>query len=242
MNLSDKDIDEIHRGSRTKLSYNLAWTRTYLKKYGIIENSKRGVWSLTPKGNREQNVNVKDVVKTYKDLKGEQKIEASLDEIDAETEITWRDRLLDILKALEPSSFEKLCQRVLRESGFQNVEVTGRSGDGGIDGKGVIKISGLLSFTVFFQCKRYKRSSVSAKDVRDFRGAMSGRADKGLIITTSTFTRDAKKEAKRDGAELVDLIDGEELVEKLKELSIGIEIKERVVEEVIIIKEWFENI
>ena len=72
---------------------------------------------------------------------------------------------------------------MLRKSGFTQVDVTGRSGDGGIDGIGIMRLGGFLSFRVLFQCKRYK-GSVGAGTVRDFRGAMIGRTDKGLIVTT----------------------------------------------------------
>jgi restriction system protein len=134
-----------------------------------------------------------------------------------------------------------LCQRLLRESGFIQVEVTGRSGDGGIDGRGVVRVGGVLSFHVIFQCKRFK-DTVSAAVVRDFRGAMVGRADKGLLITTGTFTRDARAEAQRDGAPPLDLIDGEELVQKLKDLGLGIEVTARVIEEVHVKKDWFNSL
>ena len=129
--------------------------------------------------------------------------------------------------------------RLLRESGFVQVEVTGRSGDGGIDGKGIIKLQNVLSYHVVFQCKRYKES-VGAGAIRDFRGAMIGRADKGLFITTGAFTRDAIKEATRDGASPIDLIDGEDLVDMLKQLRLGVEV--RMVEEVDVNTAWFENI
>ena len=142
---------------------------------------------------------------------------------------------------MQPDAFERLCQRLLRESGFIQVEVTGKTNDGGIDGKGVVRIGGLLSFHVIFQCKRYQ-GSVSSPIVRDFRGAMVGRADKGLLITTGTFTKDARTEAQRDGAPPIDLIDGEALVEKLKELRIGVQIKERIVEEVFIDEAYFQNV
>ena len=135
--------------------------------------------------------------------------------------------------------FERLAQRILRESGFFQVEVTGKSGDGGIDGKGIFRVSGLLSFHVIFQCKRY-RGSVTPSQVRDFRGAMQGRADKGLVTTTGTFTREAIKEATRDGAPPIDLIDGETLCDKLKELCLGIATK--VIESVEVKKEWFDNL
>lgn len=115
--------------------------------------------------------------------------------------------------------FERLCQRILRQSGFLKVEVTGRSGDGGIDGVGVLRIA-LLSFQVYFQCKKWK-GNVRAKDIRDFRGAMVGRTDKGLFMTTGSYTPDAQKEATRDGAPAIDLIDGEHLCDLLKDLETG---------------------
>jgi restriction system protein len=139
---------------------------------------------------------------------------------------------------MHPSGFERLCRRLLLESGFTKVDVTGRSGDGGIDGIGVLRIS-LLSFQVFFQCKRYK-GSVPAGDVRNFRGAMVGRTDKGLLITTGTFTSDAKREATRDGAPVIDLIDGDDLCEKLKDLRLGVRTQQ--VEEVSINAQWFAEI
>lgn len=139
---------------------------------------------------------------------------------------------------MPPASFEKLCQRVLRESGFTRVEVTGRSGDGGIDGIGVLRIA-LLSFHVFFQCKRYK-GSVGAPAIRDFRGAMVGRTDKGLFITTGSFTPEAKREATRDGAPVLDLIDGDTLSTILKGLNLGV--STRQVEEVSIDANWFTSV
>lgn len=142
------------------------------------------------------------------------------------------------LLRLKPDAFERLAMRLLRESGFVQVEVTGRSGDGGIDGKGIIKLQNVLSYHVVFQCKRYKES-VGSGAIRDFRGAMIGRADKGLFITTGTFTRDAIKEATRDGASPIDLIDGENLVEMLKQLRLGVKV--RMVEEVEMAATWFEG-
>jgi restriction system protein len=130
-------------------------------------------------------------------------------------------------------------QRILREKGFVQVEVTGKSGDGGIDGRGIAKINGILSFHIVFQCKRYK-GKVSSKEIRDFRGAMVGRTDKGLFITTGSFTRNAIDEATRDGAPTIDLIDGDKLAETLKELGLGVKVK--IKEEISIDEEWFKNI
>ena len=132
----------------------------------------------------------------------------------------WKEDLLAILRDLEPDAFERLCQRILRESGFTKVLVTGRSGDGGIDGAGVLRVN-LISFHVRFQCKRYT-GSVGAREIRDFRGAMVGRADKGLFMTTGRFTSDAAREAVRDGAPAIDLIDGMALCGLLKQLELGV--------------------
>ncbi len=240
LELTEKEIAEIHRGTRTKLSYRLAWARNYLKRFGLIENSTRGVWSLTPEGNKCKTLHKEEVKRVVKALKNAQSGERE-DSEPEESHPTWEDKLLEIVRAILPDAFERLCQRLLRESGFIHVEVTGRSGDGGIDGKGVVRIGGLLSFHVKFQSKRYK-GSVGASVVRDFRGAMDGRADKGLLITTGSFTREARAEAQRDGARPIDLVDGEELVEKLKQLRIGVEVQQKIVEEVVIREDYFKAI
>ncbi len=245
LKLTDAEVSEIHRGNRTKLSYRLAWARNYLKRYGALDNSSRGVWALTSEGQKHQTLN-KDLVKKFvqsldRDVVGGGNETDHVDVSDELKDIDWEDKLLAVVKAMQPDAFERLCQRLLRESGFIQVEVTGKTNDGGIDGKGVVRIGGLLSFHVIFQCKRYQ-GSVSSPLVRDFRGAMVGRADKGLLITTGTFTKDARTEAQRDGAPPIDLIDGEALVEKLKELRIGVQIKERIVEEVLIDEAYFQNV
>ncbi len=242
LGLTEKEVSEIHRGNRTKFGYRLAWARNYLKRYGLLDNSARGVWSLTAKGRKTTLVDKKEVNKSVKgqDLKA-QKIKKEKTDLEEPEETVWTDKLLDVIRTLSPDAFERLCQRLLRESGFVHVEVTGRSGDGGIDGKGIVRIGGLLSFHMIFQCKRFK-GSVSSPIVRDFRGAMIGRADKGLLITTGTFTKDARTEAQRDGAPPIDLVDGQTLAEKLKELRLGVEVKEKVVEEVLIDQNFFNDI
>lgn len=237
-------------GNRTELEYRLAWARTYLKKYGLITNSTRGVWALTPRGHEQAAVNPQDVVRSVREQSARERqgraeyVEHQPRETDpiSDAEIaSWRETLMNTLLSMTPGAFERLCQRLLRESGFIQVEVTGRSGDGGIDGHGVVRLAGLLSFPVIFQCKRYQNSSaISSSTVRDFRGAMVGRADKGLIITTGRFTRDASAEATRDGAPPIDLIDGEQLVDKLKDLGLGV--STRQVEIVQVDAEWFSAI
>lgn len=236
LKLTDDDVNEIHRGSDTKLRYRLAWTRNYLKRFGLLENSARGVWSLTAKGATIKSVDKKIVNSTVKKMDLDQKGINKSSESDFNENI-WQDQMIRLLKTITPHDFERLCQRVLRESGFIQVEVTGKSGDGGIDGRGVFKIGGFLSFRVIFQCKRYQ-NSVTSQQIREFKGTMSGRADKGLFITTGTFTRDAKAEALRDGSIPIDLVDGDQLVVKMKELGLGVKIKHEEVVEVD--EEWFK--
>jgi len=154
-------------------------------------------------------------------------------------DLNWETQLIDHLLLLSPRGFERLSQRILPEAGFINVIVTGRSGDGGIDGVGLYRPS-LISFPVYFQSKRY-RGSVGAPVVRDFRGAMAGRGEKGLIITTGTFTRDAVEEASRDGASSVELIDGATLCQLLKDLRLGVIVTERVVENVTVDDTFFSE-
>jgi restriction system protein len=160
MNLSDGEINEIHKGGRTKLNYRLAWARNYLKRYGLLEDSARGIWALTPNGLKTESVDKEKVKKHVIVLDRENRESVGEDEGEqaGETvlELNWQDELLEVLMRMEPSKFERLCQRVLRESGFVNVEVTGRTGDGGIDGKGVLRLGGVLSFHMMFQCKRHK--------------------------------------------------------------------------------------
>ena len=237
-------------GPQTELAYRLAWTRTYLKKFGLIDNSQRGVWSLTKQGHSTRSVNPRDVatgVRTEDNARRTREIEEVASEDDPDQLLDdasldtagWRNQLLDSLRALPPDAFERLCQRMLRESGFIEVKVTGRSGDGGIDGNGIIRLAGLVSFPVLFQCKRYT-GNVSSREVRDFRGGMQGRADKGLILTTGGFTSGAHQEATRDGAPPIDLIDGELLVNKMKELGLGVTTK--TVEVVKVDSRWFDSV
>jgi restriction system protein len=246
LKLTEEQVNDIHRGNTTKFSYRLAWARNYLKRYRLLENSSRGIWALTEEGLKTKTVN-KDFVKrkvAEEDRQGrltKQKVYETI-EVDGAIEdiqmFTWQEEIIEELQAISSSAFERLCQRLLRELGFQNVEVTGKTNDGGIDGKGTLRLGGVLSFHVIFQAKRYK-GSVSPSIVRDFRGAMVGRADKGLIITTGSFTRAAKSEAARDGAPPIDLMDGTDLAVKLKELRLGVDIE--VVEKVSIKKEWFKT-
>lgn len=241
-------VHDPEKSNLTEIEYRLAWARTYLKQFGHLENSKRGVWVLTQQGRERPTIVPREVVtfvreEYQKNRKAEQPAETPelLPEVDElPSEDTWIQELHRILtKEISPEQFERLSQRLLRESGFVQVEVTGRTGDGGIDGKGIARLHGFMSFHVIFQCKKYQ-GSVGAGEIRDFRGAMVGRADKGLFITTGTFTPAAVKEATRDGAPPIDLVDGDQLAVKLKELSLGV--RTELVESVTVDPEWFRAI
>lgn len=244
---------DAEKSNQTEVAYRLAWARTYLKKYGLLENSGRGIWSLTAPAKQLNEVDPQEVVRAVRALVKKEEGEAK-DAEEAQTKNTdspvpppeiseqeqWKQKLHVMLtQTLSAPAFERLVQRVLRESGFTRVEVTGKSGDGGIDGRGIARIHGLMSFHVLFQCKRYK-GSVGPGEIRDFRGAMMGRADKGMFITTGTFTPAAVKEATRDGAPPIDLLDGNELAEKLRELKLGVRTEN--IEVVTIEEGWFENV
>jgi restriction system protein len=253
LGLSEEEIATPHGQRDTEIEYRLAWARTYLKGYNVITNSARGVWALTSDGQAVQAVDpitVVQVVRAKSRAGRKQKSTNATDpavdvsgldavaDAEAVLERNWRDELQATLLNLTPTAFERLCQRLLRESGFVEVRVTGRTGDGGIDGVGVVRLGGLLGFPILFQCKRYQ-GSVSSSTVRDFRGAMIGRADRGLIITTGTFSRDAKAEAIRDGAPPIDLLDGEQLLDKLKELRLGVGVE--LIEKVSVVPDWFKQ-
>jgi restriction system protein len=249
MQLPEEMVNVLHKedGTQTKIVYRLAWARTYLKKYGLIDNSAKGVWAFAEAfdGNID-NLSVNEIVKSVRAMSKKTNTDAYEDgdlENDGielpEEAMSWRDNLRDELLKLSPEAFERLTLRLLRESGFAQVEVLGKSNDHGIDGKGIIRLNEIMSFHMIFQCKRYK-GNVSPSEIRDFRGAMQGRADKGLFITTGAFTSEAKKEATRDGAPPLDLMDGSALIERLKDLRLGV--KEKIITDYEVDAAWFKKI
>ncbi|MCY4088541.1 MAG: restriction endonuclease [Candidatus Saccharibacteria bacterium] len=243
MQLTKEQLAKPHSNPRySQYGYNLKWTQTNLKKLGILDNPVRGTWILTPKGvelsRQPESIDNDQLYKEMRVIQAKsppkQKKDVQQDE-EADLEDSWKTVLLNELLSLEPPAFERLCQRLLREFQFEEVEVTGGTGDGGIDGKGLLRMNGLLSFDVYFQCKRY-RGSVGADAVRDFRGATEGNKDsKNLIITTGSFTKKAKEEAIKPGARKIDLIDGDLLANKMRECQLGIQ------ESVSVDYDWFDQ-
>ena len=246
---TDEQISQTHAKSGTPIVSNkIAWARSYLKLGKLLSNEKTGVWALTDDGRNclqlgESAVHKKiatSVKQYHASRKATEEKSAEVDDAPEEVEddVEWPSVLLDKLKSIQPDAFERLAQRILREAGFVKVEVLGKSNDGGIDGAGILRMN-LVSFNVLFQCKRYS-GSVGPNIVRDFRGAMQGRADKGLIITTGNFTPEARREASRDGAPAIDLIDGEALCILLKDQRLGVRV--RMVEEVDLDLKFFDGI
>ncbi len=228
LKISEEELSETLKDGASKIRNQVAWARMHLVNTGYIDSSTRGVWALTERG-LKANLSEDDVFELIKTarkkssspskVKHEKENKETIEEI---TDIVpHSSQLLDILKEISPNGFERLCQRLLRESGFEKVTVTGKSSDGGIDGNGILKINPFVSFNVIFQCKRYKET-VGAPQIRDFRGAMMGRADKGIFLTTGRFTMEAKKEARRDGVPPIEIVDGEKLVEMFEYLELGV--------------------
>lgn len=247
LELPDSVLEILHTGRTTfsEVDYRLAWARTLLKNYGAIVNSARRVWVISPEYTSVEKVSGEEVekcrniseisVKPGNDREKHSK-DASQDDDFIEAK-TWRQRVYEILMNMNPYAFERLTQRLLRESGFTDVEVTKRSGDGGIDGYGKLKINGIIGFNIAFQCKRYQ-GTVGAPEIRDFRGSLTRNIEKGLFVTTGTFSSAAKEEAANIGKQQIDLVDGEALLDMLAEYSIGLrEVKDYEVDE-----EYFTSI
>ena len=239
LNLHEEKLNELLDSGQSRFYNQVAWARQYLAWEGLLDTSQHGIWSLSAKGestsltdDQAHKLFLKwvDIHRKAKKDKTEKEIIEELEENEPdEIQTANKMDLLQVLQSLTPEGFEKICQRLLRESGFEKVVVTGQSHDGGIDGYGTLEMNPFVSFKVLFQCKRYK-GTVSRAQVGDFRNAMIGRAEKGIIMTTGTFSSDAIKEANREGAPQVELVDGEKLVDMFKRVELGV--KQRTVYEV----------
>lgn len=229
--ISDAKREETIKSGIPRFDNQVAWARQYLVWEGLLDNSKKGLWILSPSGqntylNEEESRKIfLKWVEIHQKSRAKKQSQTTASQIqEEESENIEISSLLEVLQSLSPSGFEHICKRLLREHGFENVAVTQASRDGGIDGYGVLELNPFVSMKVLFQCKRYK-GTVSRAQIGDFRNAMIGRADKGIILTTGTFSEDAKKEASRDGAPQVELIDGQKLVELFEKAELGLKPK-----------------
>jgi restriction system protein len=239
LQLKNEKLNALLDSGQSRFYNQVAWARQYLAWEGLLDTSQHGIWALSSKGEntvltdeQARGIFLKWVEihrKTKRDKSEKEIIQEQEESEPNEIQTANKTDLLQVLQSLTPSGFEKICQRLLRESGFEKVVVTGQSHDGGIDGYGTLEMNPFVSFKVLFQCKRYK-GTVSRAQVGDFRNAMIGRAEKGIIMTTGTFSSDAVKEANRDGAPQVELVDGEKLVEMFKRVELGV--KPRTIYEV----------
>jgi restriction system protein len=211
------------------------WARQYLVFEGLLDGSKRGIWTLTPRGAKTHLtdddakaifakwVKIHSAARAKTVGKAENKAaEARTVEsvgLVPEDEVKEAE-LLTILRNLPPKGFEQFCRHLLLAYDFENVTVTKQTRDGGIDGEGRLKTNPFVSSVVVFQCKRY-RDSVSSEEVTRLRGSAGGRADKALLITTGTFSGPAKEESVRVSPH-IELIDGEQLVAMCEEKNLGV--------------------
>jgi restriction system protein len=228
LGITEEELEEATSNGQSRIRNQIQWARFYLFKAGLIDNAQRGIWRLTNEG-LEKHLTDEDVYTLFKDVQESvkksptatpKKIEEKFEDITTEDE-EHSIGLLNLIQNLPAAGFEKLCKRLLTEIGINDITITGGSGDQGIDGKGIVKLNDVVSLNIVFQCKRYKET-VSPHHVRDFRGAMQGRGEKGLIITTGRFTKEAKNEASRDGVTPIELIDGDRLVELFEKHHLGL--------------------
>jgi len=220
--VSEQEREKLLKNGTFEFDWKIRWAREYLFFAGLLDNSERGTWVLTQKGEKT-NLSIEqslEIMRNYKESKS-QKDPGPFEEIKPLDDNIDESSLLEILKKIDPKKFESLCQLLLREHGFESVIVTQYSKDGGIDGFGTLYLNSFVSIKVAFQCKRYE-GSVSRSKVDDFRGSISGKAEKGIIITTGHFSEDAKQSANRDGALPIELIDGQRLIELFEEIKLGL--------------------
>ncbi|MDD3146042.1 MAG: restriction endonuclease [Candidatus Riflebacteria bacterium] len=241
LKIPDKKKEELMESGSARFHNQVCWARQYLVWEGLISSEKRGVWQLTKQGretflnNETSRVLFKKWVEVHtKERKSKQgsnqpseskeTADEKIENIESLAELSHREKLLNVLWRISPDGFERLCKYILRLYGFENVQVTPKGRDGGIDGFGTLQLNPFVSFRVIFQCKRYK-GTVSRAQVGDLRNAMIGRADKGIMMTTGNFSEDAKREAEREGAPPIELIDAEALIDLMEKEEIGLKPK-----------------
>lgn len=235
LQLSDEILDETLKSGISRFNNQVAWARQYLTWEGFLDSSKYGTWKLTEKGRSEKitQKEADEIFRKWTKIHAENRKKKQNSDIsdvlvneEMPSDAISNEEALDListLRGLSPLGFEKVCKELLRESGFENVDITGGSADGGIDGYGTLEINPFVSFKVLFQCKRYgKGNLVSRAQVGDFRNAMIGRAEKGIIITTSGFSNAAEQEANREGAPQIELVNGTKLVKMFERVELGV--------------------
>jgi restriction system protein len=241
--------DEVPSGQKPLYHDRISWAVSYLKQAKVVERPKRGVYALTERGKQilQSNPSRVDnqVLRQFPEFEAflnrsneaskatpesetaaEQKTpEESLQSAYARLRNAMESELLDQVKAASPQFFERLVVELLVAMGYGGSlkdagEAIGRSGDEGIDG--IIKEDRLGLDRILIQAKRWTSNTVGRPDVQSFAGSLEGaRAKKGIFITTSAFSADARAYVDRIEKRIV-LIDGEELAGYLYEHGVGV--------------------
>jgi restriction system protein len=234
LNVSEEALADRHEKSGELVFNNrVRWAKQYLAWEGLVETSKQGVWSLTDKGWNsvlsydDAYALVQKWVKIKRELRLAKKQSKANKNVLAEEPNEYEEEgnvlaLIDILRNVNPIGFEHLCGRLLREYDFEDIEITRRSNDGGIDGYAKLRINPFVNMSVFFQCKRYS-GVVPIGDIRDFVGTLQinkRSVEKALFITTGSFSVNALEIA--SGMTELELIDGDKLVEMFEQAELGV--------------------
>lgn len=225
-----------------KVNHRIAFALSSLKGSSAVENPSRGLWVINGAGRRLLAEGEEAIVAADRDYRERLRVarerrtsgtdtspsnEAEQNSEDPEQSVeledSWKHELMaTIVELMDPVEFEELVLRLMRLEGVTNIRSTPASNDGGIDGTGVVR-SGLLTFPVCFQMKRYKAgNNVGAKEIRDLRGAVAGRGGRGIFVTSSDFTSEAESEARRNQDSPLELINGIQLAELLCKHSLGV--------------------
>jgi restriction system protein len=227
LRLSADELNRTNKNGQSHFANAVAWSRFYLAKDGLIDTSRRGVWALTERG-RLAKPDHAEALRIFQRIArifqrrptgGDNEEEHTPP--DESQDSGFHREMAKVLQSLSANGFERLCQRILRELGFEEVVVSGRSGDGGIDGHGTLRVNRLISDRVLFQCKKHAEQ-ISPNYIREFRGSMNGRAERGIFLATSRFSAEAKREANRDGAVPIEMVDLDGLISLLIELRLGV--------------------
>lgn len=231
--------DQMLSSGVPKYQNDIYWARMYLVNAGLLEPSKvagHGVWKLTQGGWLSPLDMSTAAAIYYKTASSSSQGSKNKDEADLpapsgddhqqdlEGTVNWQVQLKAVLWSLSDQGFEHLCAAIMTANGLDQIKVTGKSGDKGIDGMGLMYLddAGLISIRVAWQCKRYTNTTVGSAEVRNFRGSLDHKTDHGIIFSTSTFTAEAMKESVALGKAPVRLVPLDELIEMLRKLKLGV--------------------
>lgn len=240
---TDEERENVFDSGKSSLNFHLQFAMSNLKRAGLLFSPKRGYWELTDLGN-EVDLDHFDVwddvysisLPVWEEAKNSKKADAVADNVmtdeeritDVDDSEIWRQELLKKLQQMDPYKFEELIVNLMRKIGIK-METTAKSGDSGIDGIGYLRTPELMTYKIVLQTKRYATGQVTGPDISNFAGTISGHnADRGIFVTTSSYTKDAVSRS-RQGANLITLVDGEELVDLLFEHQMGVSEKTIVV-------------